>query len=113
MYKYFPFSCGSHLYPSKRNVIYVFKYNLIKKTFHVNYSQQCVPTYFLNWPADLKVAQHGAVLRKNPPSNGKVKSKSHRRRSLSEGDLLCEIDNALVFSKGFLFARGMSTHLFL
>lgn len=61
------------------------------------------------------MALHGAVLRKNPLTNGngKVKSKSHRRRSLSEGDLLCEIDNALVFSKGFLFARGMSAHLFL
>lgn len=34
------------------------------------------------------------------------KLQSLRRRSLSEGDLLCEIDNALVLSKGFLFARG-------
>ena len=30
------------------------------------------------------------------------------RRSLSEGDLLHEIDNDLVLSKGFLFARGMN-----
>lgn len=28
------------------------------------------------------------------------------RNSLSEGDLLHEIDNALVFSKGFLFGNG-------
>lgn len=34
-----------------------------------------------------------------------------RRRSMSEGDLLCEIDNALVLSKGFLFARGNERYL--
>lgn len=30
----------------------------------------------------------------------------HHRRSLSESDLLNEIDNALVFSKGFLYSYG-------
>lgn len=35
-------------------------------------------------------------------------SKHSKRRSFSESDLLSEIDNALVLSKGFLYARGMS-----
>lgn len=50
-----------------------------------------------------------AILRKKP-SNIKKQTKfqlAQHRRSLSEGDLLHEIDNALVLSKGFLFARGM------
>lgn len=31
---------------------------------------------------------------------------AQHRKSLSENDLLNEIDNALVFSKGFLYAYG-------
>lgn len=34
------------------------------------------------------------------------KKKLRFRNSLSEGDLLQEINNALTFSKGFLFAHG-------
>lgn len=34
----------------------------------------------------------------------------HHRRSLSESDLLHEIDNALVFSKGFLYSYGNCKH---
>lgn len=33
---------------------------------------------------------------------------AQRRESLSESDLLHEIDNALEFSRGFLYARGMA-----
>ncbi|XP_037049279.1 uncharacterized protein LOC119083642 isoform X2 [Bradysia coprophila] len=50
-----------------------------------------------------------SILRKKP-TNIKKQTKfqlAQHRRSLSDGDLLHEIDNALVLSKGFLFARGI------
>lgn len=75
-------------------------------------------------PKTLNKHQHTSAL-KNPsaflrkkPTNIKKQTKfqlAQHRRSLSEGDLLHEIDNALVLSKGFLFARGMEyfMHFFM
>lgn len=56
-----------------------------------------------------------SVLRrqKNPSHNDNLRgawqnrfTKQQHRKSLSESDLLNEIDNALVFSKGFLYSYG-------